>query len=70
MTKIVQIANFFGPKSGGLKTSMIELAKQYSSRDIKCLQIIPGIDLRVQQIVTPMLLLFQVGRFHLVVDTE
>jgi alpha-1,6-mannosyltransferase len=45
MTKIVQIANFFGPKSGGLKTSMIELAKQYSSRDIKCLQIIPGIDL-------------------------
>lgn len=43
MTKIVQIANFFGPKSGGLKTSMIELAKQYSSRDINCLQIIPGI---------------------------
>lgn len=44
MTKIAQIANFYGPRSGGLKTSMIELAKQYSLRDIECLQIIPGIE--------------------------
>lgn len=44
MTKIAQIANFYGPRSGGLKTSMIELAKQYNYHEIKCLQIIPGID--------------------------
>ena len=40
MTKIAQIANFYGPRSGGLKTSMIELAKQYNYHEIKCLQII------------------------------
>lgn len=44
MTKIAQIANFYGPRSGGLKTSMVELAKQYNLHKIKCLQIIPGID--------------------------
>lgn len=42
MTRIVQIANFYGPKSGGLKTSMVEIAKQYSHVGIECLQIVPG----------------------------
>ena len=37
MTKIAQIANFYGPRSGGLKTSMIELAKQYNYYEIKFL---------------------------------
>ena len=42
MTRIVQVANFYGPKSGGLKTSMVEIAKQYSRSGIECLQIVPG----------------------------
>jgi alpha-1,6-mannosyltransferase len=42
MTRIAQIANFYGPKSGGLKTSMVEIAKQYSHVGIECLQIVPG----------------------------
>lgn len=40
--KIAQIANFYGPKSGGLRTCMIEIAKQYALNNIECLQIVPG----------------------------
>lgn len=42
MKKIVMLANFNGPKSGGLKTVMNELAKQYKYFDIECIQIIPS----------------------------
>ena len=42
MMKIAMIANFNGPKSGGLKTVMNELATSYSKQGISCIQIIPG----------------------------
>jgi alpha-1,6-mannosyltransferase len=42
MNRIAMIANFNGPKSGGLKTVMNELALQYSNQGISCIQIIPG----------------------------
>ncbi|MEY4101351.1 MAG: GDP-mannose-dependent alpha-(1-6)-phosphatidylinositol dimannoside mannosyltransferase [Actinomycetota bacterium] len=42
MRKIAHIANLYGPKSGGLRTTINELAKQYSDRDIDVLVIVPG----------------------------
>ncbi|MFM1826578.1 MAG: hypothetical protein RLZZ37_1213 [Actinomycetota bacterium] len=42
MKKIALIANFNGPKTGGLKTVMNEVSKQYKLMGIDCIQIIPG----------------------------
>lgn len=40
--RIVQIANFYSPNSGGIKTSMIELSKQYSQLGHECWHFVPG----------------------------
>jgi len=42
MTRIAHIANMFGPKSGGLKTTMLELSREYESRGNSVLLITPG----------------------------
>ena len=42
MTRIAHIANMFGPKSGGLKTTMLELSREYESRGNSVLMITPG----------------------------
>ncbi len=40
--RIVQIANFYGPKSGGIKTAMINLAKEYAALGHEVVHIVPG----------------------------
>jgi alpha-1,6-mannosyltransferase len=42
MTRIAHIANMFGPQSGGLKTTMLELSREYESRGNAVLLITPG----------------------------
>ena len=42
MTRIAHIANMYGPKSGGLKTAMRELSKEYASRGHEVLLVVPG----------------------------
>lgn len=43
MKKIALIANLYGPKSGGLRTCVNELAKQYVKLDHEVLIIVPGV---------------------------
>lgn len=40
--KIVHIANFYGPKSGGIRTTLHELGKGYKSRGHEFTYIVPG----------------------------
>jgi alpha-1,6-mannosyltransferase len=40
--RIVQIANFYSTKSGGIRTSMIELGKQYALQGHECWHFVPG----------------------------
>jgi alpha-1,6-mannosyltransferase len=40
--KIAQVANFYGPKSGGIRTTMLELAKAYADANIKIFHVVPG----------------------------
>lgn len=40
--KIAQVANFYGPKSGGIRTTMLELARAYSTIGHKTFHIVPG----------------------------
>ncbi len=40
--RIVQIANFYSTKSGGIRTSMIELGKQYAQQGHECWHFVPG----------------------------
>lgn len=40
--KIAQVANFYGPKSGGIRTTMLELAKSYSTINHKIYHVVPG----------------------------
>jgi alpha-1,6-mannosyltransferase len=42
MTRIAHIANMYGPKSGGLKTTMRALAREYVDRGDDVLLIVPG----------------------------
>lgn len=42
MTRIAHIANMYGPKSGGLKTTMRALAKEYAEQGNDVLLIVPG----------------------------
>lgn len=42
MTRIAHIANMYGPKSGGLKTTMHELSREYESRGNAVLLVTPG----------------------------
>lgn len=41
---ICQIANFYTPTSGGLRTAVDQLAAQYASRGHRCSLIVPGVD--------------------------
>lgn len=40
--KIVHIANFYGPKSGGIRTTLHELGKGYKSRGHEFTYVVPG----------------------------
>ena len=42
MTRIVQLANFYGPQSGGLKTVLEELARCYAAEGVERVLIAPG----------------------------
>lgn len=42
--KIVHIANFYGPKSGGIRTTLHELGSGYSARGHEFTYVVPGID--------------------------
>lgn len=42
MTRIAHIANMYGPKSGGLKTTMRALATEYAAQGDEVLLIVPG----------------------------
>jgi alpha-1,6-mannosyltransferase len=42
MTRIVQLANFYGPTTGGLKTVVEELARQYGALGVERVLIAPG----------------------------
>jgi alpha-1,6-mannosyltransferase len=42
MTRIAHIANMYGPKSGGLKTTMRALAAEYAAQGDEVLLIVPG----------------------------
>jgi alpha-1,6-mannosyltransferase len=42
MTRIAHIANMYGPKSGGLKTTMRALATEYAAQGNEVLLIVPG----------------------------
>ena len=42
MTRIAHIANMYGPKSGGLKTTMRALAMEYAAQGDEVLLIVPG----------------------------
>lgn len=41
---IVQVANFHGPRSGGLKTALDELGTRYTAAGHRCTLIVPGPD--------------------------
>ena len=40
--KIMHIANFYGPKSGGIKTTLHELGKGYQSKGHEFIYVVPG----------------------------
>jgi alpha-1,6-mannosyltransferase len=42
MTRVVQLANFYGPFTGGLKTVVEELAREYTAAGIERTLIVPG----------------------------
>ena len=42
MTRVVQLANFYGPSSGGLKTALEELGRCYTDAGIDRVLIVPG----------------------------
>lgn len=42
MMRVAHIANMYGPKSGGLKTTMRALAREYSERGHEVMLIVPG----------------------------
>ncbi|NDE72267.1 MAG: hypothetical protein EB054_06195, partial [Actinobacteria bacterium] len=48
MKRIAHVANLYGPKSGGLRTTVNELARQYSRRNIEVLVIVPGVQDKIQ----------------------
>jgi alpha-1,6-mannosyltransferase len=42
MTRVVQLANFYGPFTGGLKTVVEELAREYTAAGLERVLIVPG----------------------------
>ena len=40
--RIVHVANFYGPKSGGIRTTLHELGKGYKARGHEFTYIVPG----------------------------
>ncbi len=42
MTRIVQVANFYGPRSGGLRTAVDRLGAEYCARGHEVFLIVPG----------------------------
>jgi alpha-1,6-mannosyltransferase len=42
VTRIVQVANFFGPRSGGLRTALNALAAGYADAGHEVVQVVPG----------------------------
>lgn len=42
MTRIAHIANMYGPKSGGLRTAMISLSREYEQMGHEILLVVPG----------------------------
>jgi len=42
MTRIAHIANMYGPKSGGLKTAMNSLSREYEELGHEVLLVVPG----------------------------
>jgi alpha-1,6-mannosyltransferase len=42
MTRIAHIANMYGPKSGGLRTAMISLSREYEINGHEILLVVPG----------------------------
>ncbi|GAC1444848.1 MAG: glycosyltransferase family 1 protein [Mycobacteriales bacterium] len=50
MARIVQVANFFGPRSGGLRTTLKALARGYAAAGHEVVQVVPG---QVDQVLYP-----------------
>lgn len=44
MTRVVQLANFYGPFTGGLKTVVEELAREYTAAGLDRVLVVPGPD--------------------------
>jgi len=42
MTRIAHIANMYGPKSGGLKTAMNSLSREYQEMGHEVLLVVPA----------------------------
>jgi alpha-1,6-mannosyltransferase len=42
MTRVVQLANFYGPFTGGLKTVVEELAREYTAAGLERVLVVPG----------------------------
>ena len=42
--RVVQVANFYGPRSGGLRTAVDRLGAEYSARGHEVFLIVPGPD--------------------------
>lgn len=70
--RIVHVANFYGPNSGGIKTTLHELGKGYQSFGHEFIYIVPGVN-RVEEITPygrkitlPGLLLPQSGGYRII----
>lgn len=49
MTRIVQLANFYAPESGGLRTTLDELGRGYTASGIERYLIVPGTDYKTDE---------------------
>ena len=44
LMRVVQVANFYGPRSGGLRTAVDRLGAEYCARGHEVFLIVPGAD--------------------------
>jgi len=74
--RIMHIANFYGPKSGGIRTTLHELGKGYQSKGHEFIYVVPGTDFYCEdtpsgkRVTLPSVVLPFSGGYRVIINTR
>ena len=74
--RIMHIANFYGPKSGGIRTTLHELGKGYQSKGHEFIYVVPGTSFYCEEtpsgkrVTLPSVVLPFSGGYRVIINTR